>query len=138
MSCKDRLSHYNVAVEFRHNSWLNEKNRGRTLKFLRDNDLPLVCVDDPRGFSSSVLPVAEATSDIALVRFHDRNKETWEKKGISPAERFNYLHGQEELAEWVPIARELASRACHVQVLFNNCHQDKEVVNSRQISAMLD
>jgi uncharacterized protein YecE (DUF72 family) len=138
LACRDRQSQYTIAVEYRHNSWLNEKNRERTLKFLRDNDLPLVCVDESQGFSSSVPPVAEAMFDIALVRFHGRNKETWEKKGISPAECFNYSYGQEELAEWVPRVRELASRARQVHVLFNNCHQDKAVVNARQIAIMLD
>ncbi|GAI07895.1 unnamed protein product, partial [marine sediment metagenome] len=62
-----------------------------TLSFLRNNNLPFVCVDEPQGFKSSVPPVVAATSDIGLVRFHGRNREMWEKKGASVAERFNYL-----------------------------------------------
>jgi hypothetical protein len=84
LSCKQKLPQYRLAIEFRHNSWLNEKNTERTLTFLRDNDLPLVCVDEPQGFKSSVPPVTEITSDIGLVRFHGHNQETWEKKGIGP------------------------------------------------------
>ena len=138
LQCRERLPQYRVAIEFRNASWLSEKNRERTLDFLRQNDLPFVCVDEPQGFRSSVPPVAEATSDIALVRFHGRNRETWEKKGIGPAERFNYLYSEEELREWVPRIRHLASATREVHVLFNNCYADKAVVNARQIAFMLD
>lgn len=78
--CQERLPQYRIAVEFRHDSWVNEQNRERTLNFLRDNELPFVCVDEPQGFSSSVPLVVEATSDIGLVRFHGRNREMWRKR----------------------------------------------------------
>jgi uncharacterized protein YecE (DUF72 family) len=137
LSCKQRLPQYRLAVEFRHNSWLNNKNIDRTLTFLRDNDFPFVCVDEPQGFKSSVPPVAEITSDIGLIRFHGRNKDTWEKKGIGPAERFNYLYSEEELKPWAEKIAELAKQTREMHVLFNNCYQDKAVVNARQISLML-
>jgi len=138
VSCKEKLRQYQIAIEFRHNSWVNEKNKERTLTFLRDNRLPFVCVDEPQGFKSSVPPVVETTSDIALVRFHGRNRATWEKQGISTAERFNYLYSEDELREWTPRIREMAekSRQCHV--LFNNCHEDKAVTNAMQIALMLE
>jgi uncharacterized protein YecE (DUF72 family) len=138
LSCKERLPQYRIAVEFRHNSWLNEKNIERTLNFLRDNDLPYVCVDEPQGFKSSMPPLAEATSDIGLIRFHGRNREMWEKKGVTPAERFNYLYSEEELKEWVPKIKELASKTRQLHVLFNNCYADKAVTNARQVKLMLD
>ena len=138
LSCKERLPQYTIAIEFRHNSWVNEKNIDRTLTFLRDNNLPFVCVDEPQGFGSSIPPLAEATSDIALVRFHGRNQEMWEKKGISVTQRFNYLYSEKELQEWVPRIKELAAKTRQLHVLFNNCHQDKAVVNARQVSFMLD
>ena len=137
LSCQERLPQYRIAVEFRHNSWVNEKNRERTLKFLRDNNLPFVCVDEPQGFKSSVPPIAEATSDIGVVRFHGRNRDTWQKKGISVAERFNYLYTEEELGQWVPRIEELATKTRQLHVLFNNCHQNKAVVNARQIKLMI-
>ena len=137
-SCKERLRQYQIAVEFRHNSWVNEKNKESTLKFLRDNDLPFVCVDEPQGFQSSVPPITEATADISLVRFHGRNRDMWEKQGISTADRFNYLYSEPELSEWVPRIRQLASTTTQTHVLFNNCYADKSVVNARQISFMLN
>jgi len=138
LSCQERLPQYRIAIEFRHHSWVNERNRDSTLSFLRDNNLPFVCVDEPQGFESSVPPIAEATSDIGLVRFHGRNREMWEKKGVGVAERFNYLYTEDELREWVPGIRELASKTRQLHVLFNNCHQDKAVVNARQVRFMVD
>ena len=44
------------AVEFRSASWFNDKNIERTLKFLGDREIPLVMVDGPQGFKSSVPP----------------------------------------------------------------------------------
>ena len=138
LSCRERLPQYRIAVEFRHGSWVNEKNRERTFSFLADHNLPYVCVDEPQGFKSSVPAVAEATADISLVRFHGRNRLTWEKPGLSTAERFNYLYTEDELREWAPRIRDLAARTRQCHVLFNNCHEDKAVVNARQMKLLLD
>ena len=135
--CKEKLPQYRIAVEFRNDVWLSEENRDRTLDFLGRNDLALVCVDEPQGFRSSVPPVAEATSDTGLVRFHGRNSDTWEKKGITTAERFNYLYAEEELNPWADKIGELASRTSEMHILFNNCYQDKAVVNARQMAFIL-
>jgi len=135
--CKKRLPQYRVAIEFRNNIWLNEKNKEGTLDFLRENDLPFVSVDEPQGFKSSVPPIAEITSDIGLVRFHGRNSETWEKKGITAAERFNYLYTDEELRPWASKIGDLAKETREMHVLFNNCYQDKAVANARQMCFML-
>jgi uncharacterized protein YecE (DUF72 family) len=129
---------FRAAVEFRNGAWLGGERRRETVLLLRGSNLAYVCVDEPQGFASSVPPVVEVTrEDLAVVRFHGRNRETWEKKGITAAERFDYLYGEEELKEWVPRVRELAGSAREVHVLFNNCHQDKAVVNARQMLALL-
>ena len=134
---EERLPQYTVAVEFRNNLWLSERNRERTLRFLSDYRLPFVCVDEPQGFRSSVPPVAEATASDALVRFHGRNAEMWERKGITAAERFAYLYPEEELGEWVEPIHRLAEKAERVHVLMNNCHQDWAVHNARQMAQLL-
>ncbi len=138
LSCKERLPQYRIGVEFRNNSWLSDKNRERTLKFLADNNLPYVCVDEPQGFTSSVPPLSEVTSDIGLVRFHGRNSETWEKKGIPTVARFNYLYSEEELAEWAPRIEKIASKTTQTHVLFNNCYEDKAVKNARRMKQVID
>jgi uncharacterized protein YecE (DUF72 family) len=135
--CKGKLPQYRLAIEFRNNVWLSEENRAATFGFLRRNDLPFVCVDEPQSFKSSVPPVAEATSDIGLVRFHGRNRQTWEKKGIGPAERFNYLYTEDELKPWAAKIAEISSQTSQMHVLFNNCYEDKAVVNAKQMCFML-
>jgi uncharacterized protein YecE (DUF72 family) len=135
--CKAKLPQYRLAVEFRNNVWLSEKNRATTFGFLKGNGLAFVSVDEPQGFKSSVPPVAEVTSDIGLVRFHGRNSETWEKKGIGPAERFNYLYSEDELKPWATKIVQICGQISEMHVLFNNCYQDKAVVNARQMRLML-
>ena len=137
LEAKERLGQYTMAVEFRNNLWLSERNQERTLKLLADNAIPYVCVDEPQGFRSSVPPVVAATAPVALVRMHGRNYETWEKKGIGAAERFDYLYREEELEEWVPRVRRLADGAHEVHVLMNNCHHDYAVRNARQLAGRL-
>jgi uncharacterized protein YecE (DUF72 family) len=137
LGLKERLEGFRLAIEFRNGSWFSERNEEKTLIFLRENAFSLVCVDEPQGFKSSVPPVAEATASLALVRFHGRNRETWEKKGITATERFNYLYSDKELKEWIPKIEHLKTRAEQLHILFNNCYQDKAVMNARQMSKLL-
>jgi len=94
-------------------------------------------VDEPQGFKSSVPPVTAVTSDLALVRFHGRNAETWEAKNITPAERFRYLYGRDELEEWAPKIRTVAEDARDTHVLMNNCYANYGTTNAREIAAIL-
>ena len=92
----------------------------------------------PQGFRSSMPPVAAATApDLAYVRFHGRNVEQWKRKHDTATPRFAYLYTEDELAEWVPRIRELASEAREVHVLMNNCYRDYAVVNARQLASLL-
>jgi uncharacterized protein YecE (DUF72 family) len=134
----ERLDGWQVAVEFRNGSWLNEKNRDRTLAFLSERSIPFVMVDEPQGFKSSVPPdVAVTSPDLAIVRFHGRNAENWEKKNITPAERFRYLYSRDELTEWVPRVKEVASQAKEVHLMFNNCYANYGTTNAREIASLL-
>jgi uncharacterized protein YecE (DUF72 family) len=134
---RDRLPGYQVCVEFRNGTWMAEgRDRERTLELLEELRLPLVCVDMPQGFRSSLPPVAEVTSpDLAVVRFHGRDPKAWEKKTVS--ERFRYRYSEKELGEWVPKAERLADNAREVHVLMNNCYQDHAVTNAQQFMDLL-
>jgi uncharacterized protein YecE (DUF72 family) len=128
-----------VAVEFRNATWFNEKNAERTLRFLEDEGIPLVMVDGPQGFKSSVPPVVAATSPtLAIVRFHGRRTATWEAmRGLPTVERFRYLYDRDELAEWVPRVMEAARGAEDTHVLMNNCYANYGSTNARELAAML-
>jgi uncharacterized protein YecE (DUF72 family) len=128
-----------VAVEFRNATWFNEKNAERTLRFLEDEGIPLVMVDGPQGFKSSVPPVVAATSpQLAVVRFHGRRTATWESmRGLPTVERFRYLYQPDELREWVPKVITAAAGADETHVLMNNCYANYGSTNARELAAML-
>jgi uncharacterized protein YecE (DUF72 family) len=126
-----------VAVEFRNATWMTERNRERTLAFLRDEGLAYTCVDEPQGLPSSIPPVAAATSDVAVVRFHGRRAATWRAKGQTATERFRYCYSVDELREWVPRIRQLADQAANVHVLMNNCYSNYPVTNANQLRELL-
>ena len=139
LECQKMLPQYRIAVEFRHGSWLNEKNYERTMNFLRENNLTYVCVDEPQGLRTSVPPVAEATTEIGIVRFHGRNKANWEKPEQRLASsRFKYLYNKNDLGEWVPRVRKLASRTSKQHIVFNNCFEDQAVNGARDLAMMLN
>ncbi|MDE3076089.1 MAG: DUF72 domain-containing protein [Chloroflexota bacterium] len=135
---REALPNYRCAVEFRHQSWVNEKNLERTMSFLSDGDFAYVCVDEPQGFKSSVPPLLAVTNpNLAIVRFHGRNSESWAARGLSPSERFRYLYSEQEMAEWVPKLEKLASQAQETHVLMNNCYRDYATTNATQLARLL-
>jgi uncharacterized protein YecE (DUF72 family) len=126
------------SVEFRSPTWLaTSDDRDRTLHVLADLRLALVVVDAPR--SSKLSTVLEVTNpDLAVVRFHGRNDETWKKPAATAAERFEYLYSPAELRGWVPKVKALADRAHTVHALMNNCYQDYGVRNAAELAALLN
>jgi len=134
----ERLGDTPFAVELRHASWFNDKNRDRTLRFLTTYEIPFVMVDAPPGTKSSVPPMTVVTSPtLAVVRFHGRRTETWEKSGIPVVERFRYLYDSGELGEWVPRIREVAEQVPEIHVLMNNCYANYGTTNAREIADLL-
>jgi len=127
------------AVEFRSGSWFNEKNIERTLRFLGDRNIPLVIVDGPQGFKSSVPAIVAAPSpDLAILRFHGRRTATWEAKGVPTVERFRYLYDESELSDWTPRVREIASQSKDTHVLFNNCYANYGATNAVELAKLLE
>jgi uncharacterized protein YecE (DUF72 family) len=110
-----------MLVEFRHKSWYEEDIRSEVLSFLEDNGMSLVVVDAPKVEAKNVPPTLFAlTSPTLYFRFHGRNAETWNVRGRSAAERFDYLYSEEELKEVVDPLRELAGQAENAYAVFNN------------------
>jgi uncharacterized protein YecE (DUF72 family) len=118
---KEQAGDDELLVEFRHRSWLEDENREAVLSFLEQHELAHVVVDAPKTEARNLVPtVLAATTPTAYVRMHGRNAKTWNVRGRSAAERFDYLYGDEELAEWVEPLRELAQQSEQAFVLFNN------------------
>jgi uncharacterized protein YecE (DUF72 family) len=148
---REQLGSDEMLVEFRHRSWLDEDNRAETLSFLERIGAAYVTVDAPRSDSAkNLIPTVPAvTADTAYVRFHGRNLGTWNKRGGSAAERFDYLYSDEELAEWTGTLKELAGEAKQAYAFFNNnaTSPDPEnplgrlsqaATNARQLRLLLD
>ncbi|MEW2329116.1 DUF72 domain-containing protein [Micromonospora chersina] len=123
------------VFEFRHASWFDGDNAEETLGFLRQHELPFVCVDMPQGHKSSVPPVLAATADLAVVRFHGHS-DKWTSKDIH--EKFGYDYSKRELRDWAPKLRELAGEAEHTHVLMNNCYRDYAQRNATTLAGLLD
>jgi len=119
---REQIGDDEMLVEFRHVSWLDEDARDETLRFLEQIGATHVIVDAPRieGAKNMVPTVLALTSPTLYVRFHGRNASTWNKRGGSAAERFDYLYSNDELREWVRPLRELAEQAEQAYAFFNN------------------
>ena len=137
LEARGRLPGFRLCVELRNRRWLEGDECERTLELLEQLDMAFVCVDEPQGFESSLPPVVAATSDLAVVRFHGRNADTWEKPNIHPNQRFRYKYSEPELAEWVPKVSELAASSREVHLLMNNCYSDHAVDNAAELAHLL-
>jgi uncharacterized protein YecE (DUF72 family) len=128
------------AIEFRQAKWMEGDRCERVLNFLQDHRLAYVCVDEPQGFASSLPPIAAATADVGIVRFHGRNADTWDQKDISAAERFayDYTEHPEQLEEWVPRIEALREDNRPVHALMNNCYSDYGVKSGQLLAQLLD
>ena len=124
----DRLRGLRMLVEPRHRSWYEEDARSELLRWLEERGLSWVVVDAPKVDAGNVpLTLVAATSPLAYVRFHGRNAGTWNVRGGSAADRFDYTYGADELHEWVQPLRELGNQAEEVYAFFNNNNQTNGV-----------
>jgi uncharacterized protein YecE (DUF72 family) len=148
---REQLGRDEMLVEFRHRSWLDDENRDASLAFLERIGAGYVVVDAPRSDTAKNLvpTVVATTSPTAYVRFHGRNLGTWNKRGGSAAERFDYLYSDEELGEWVEPLRELAGQSEQAYAFFNNNASSEDpdnplrrvaqaATNARQLRRLLD
>src|SRR5581483_5360404 len=117
--------------EPRHRSWYEEDVRTDVLRFLEERRMTWVVVDAPRTGGANVPEtVVATTTPMAYVRLHGRNASTWNVRGGSAAQRFDYLYSEDELREWVPPLRELAGEAEEAYAFFNNNNQTNGVAQA--------
>ncbi|MCE9660548.1 MAG: DUF72 domain-containing protein [Burkholderiales bacterium] len=138
--CVQRMSGFDLSVEFRHGTWFEGAAQQRdTLGFLRELGVAHTVVDGPQGFSNSVPALWEVTHPrYALLRLHGRNRATWNVKGqTSASDRFNYDYPDAELAEMVPRIERLALTAMQTHVIFNNNMEDQGQRNARTLTDLL-
>lgn len=120
-----------VAVEFRHKSWTTDE----TFALLCDLGVAYCCVDEPR-LPNLPPPVVRATSPLAYVRFHGRNRRKWWTHAAA-WERYDYLYSEAELLEWVPRIRALGEAAQKCFAFFNNHARGQAVTNAQMLLGLL-
>jgi uncharacterized protein YecE (DUF72 family) len=141
--CRYRMPDDHLAIELRHASWLADRTQ-RTLTFLAERQLSLVCIDAPRAPSIPQGPWIP-TSDIAYVRLHGRNRQAWFQRQGTAAQRFKYLYSDSELHECAENIRRLRTARVRgadvgvrsVYVIFNNCYADYGVRNALTMQRLL-
>ncbi len=138
LMCREHSAGLPMAVEFRHASWLTGAHAEQSISFLRDNGITYVTADEPQYGTAVTAPFyPEATTDIAYLRLHGRNRENWLKKGVETTERYDYLYSDGELEGFAGVARDLSLKAELTYIMFNNCHLGFAVKNALTIKRML-
>ena len=130
---REQVGDDKMLVEFRHRAWYEEDQREETLRFLEEHDMAHVVVDAPKTDGKNVpLTVLALTTPLLYVRLHGRNADTWNARGGSASERFDYLYSAKELTEWVEPLKELSQEAEEAYVLFNNNNRSR--VGGREVA----
>jgi len=138
--CRAMLAGFTLAIEFRNRTWFEgERHAARTLRFEEENGLVNVVVDAPQGVPNTIPSVWQVTNpELAIVRLHGRNRETWNRKGLTASsQRFDYEYGAAELTEIAQGVTSLGGRARNVHVLFNVNHQDQGQRGARALTDIL-
>lgn len=127
--CVRRMAGHRVAIEFRNASWFGERQVDDTLAWLREMQVVHTIVDEPQGVGNYAQGVWEVTRpDLAIVRLHGRNAETWDAKGLAASsDRFNYEYSDAELDELTRRIDGIVDKVFDVVVLLNVNQEDQGV-----------
>ncbi|WP_088006521.1 DUF72 domain-containing protein [Indiicoccus explosivorum] len=139
----ERLRGFDVAIEFRHQSWYSPEYREKTLGFLRENGLIHSVCDEPQAGEGSIPFVPVATrEDKVLVRLHGRNTAGWRKTGGSNEKwrevRYLYDYSEEELKELSGETDHLEEQAELVYLIFNNNSGGHAAANAKLFQKLND
>ena len=129
----DELAGLPLAIEFRHDSWNNDK----VFAELERRRITLVAVDAPDlpGLFPKVAMVTNP--DLFYVRFHGRNAPGW--RSGSMQKQFNYDYTEWELKEWSQtIQSELMPNAQTGAIYFNNHVRGQAPKNALRLFSILN
>ena len=131
---KRELSGCRIAIEFRHRDWSRHPD---ALEFLAREGLIYVMVDFPD--LPRLMPVVEAaTADWAVIRFHGRNRDGWDRAGATTEQRYDYDYAVDELRRWTDAVERLSERARRLFAMFNNHARGNMAKNARAFQGLLE
>ncbi len=128
----DELAGLPLAVEFRHDSWANEK----VFSELERRKVTLVCVDEPE--LPGLFPRLDVITnpDLFYIRFHGRNAKGWRTGNMQ--KQFDYDYADWELKEWAAIIQKnMMPRAAGGGIFFNNHVRGQAPKNALRLIALL-
>lgn len=138
---REQLKDFPVCIEFRHQSWFNDRFKEETLSFLTQHELIHAVCDEPQVGQGSVPFVNRITNTTAFVRYHGRNKQGWTKQHMTDQAwrdvRYLYDYSEEELTELVNKVRVLDQKAKDVYVVFNNNSGGHAAQNAKTYQRLL-
>jgi len=137
---REELKDFEVAIEFRHQSWYAQEYRKSTLQFLKENSFHHSVCDEPQVGDGSIPLVPVATSSKVLVRLHGRNTYGWLNPGNNEKwreVRYLYDYNKEELTYIQNVCEQLQKQAKEVIVLFNNNSGGHAAKNAKSFQQML-
>lgn len=138
-----QLAGFDIAIEFRHQSWYSFEFKEKTLTFLRSlNVIHSVCDEPQAGDGSIPLVPVSTRRDKVLFRLHGRNFHGWRNtSGDNDAwrkVRYLYNYNQEELSEIEKAVKKLADETKEVFVIFNNNSGKHAAQNAKHFQQMLN
>ncbi len=139
--CREKMTGYPVALEFRNQSWFSARFRSQTLKFMETEGWIHSICDEPQAGEGSVPTVLQATDkEKTLVRMHGRNTAAWMKpNGKNWREvRYLYRYNQEELLGWKENILKLQKQTKDIYVLFNNNSGGDAAGNAKEFIQLMD
>lgn len=126
------FSAWPLAVEFRHQSWLEEE----VLEFFRKNGLVWTNIDQPQISQSLPLTALATARDTAYLRLHGRNYQDW-FSGQGRDARYDYSYSAAELDRLGEVVARLREQAKKVFVAGNNHYKGAAVKNLLQLKEIL-
>jgi uncharacterized protein YecE (DUF72 family) len=126
----EKFTDFPVVVEFRHDSWLND----RVYEGLDKRGVGLCMVDLPE---LNKLPkfVPIITGGMAYMRFHGRNKKNWHTGNNTT--RYEYDYSDEELLAYKDILYDISQRSKVLQIFFNNHAKGNAPINAKKMMTIL-
>ncbi|MCG3088577.1 DUF72 domain-containing protein [Sporosarcina cyprini] len=138
--CRE-LADYDVAIEFRHQSWYSDEFKEKTLELLRELKAIHTVCDEPQAGEGSVPLVPIATrADKTFVRLHGRNVGGWRNVTGDSKEwrkvRYLYNYSDEELEEIGAAVADLEKQSEQIYIVFNNNSGGHAAENAKRFQRM--
>jgi uncharacterized protein YecE (DUF72 family) len=132
---QDLAGHFNaypLAVEFRHQSWLEDG----VLAVLEKNGLIWANIDQPQISASLPLTALVTGRETAYLRLHGRNYKDW-FSGQGRDARYDYCYTASELGRLAEVVARLKEQARKVFVSGNNHYKGAAVKNLLQLKEIM-